>query len=58
MPPIISEAEGSGGNACSSRDWKGEGPARRTVEPNLSPKTKRGLGRFDLQRRRIGAAGI
>jgi hypothetical protein len=66
MPPFIAEAEGSGENACSSLRgfvnvsafWKGEGLARSDVEPNLSPKPKRGLGRFDLRRRRQGAAGI
>jgi cyclic pyranopterin phosphate synthase len=58
MPPKYSAAEGSGGNACSSRAWKGEVSVRSAVEPNTSPKSNRGIGHFNLRRRPRDAAGI
>jgi hypothetical protein len=49
---IISEDEGSGGNACSSRTWKGEYPAsaifERVAPLVSSPNSEFGLGYFIL----------
>jgi hypothetical protein len=48
----ISGDEGSGGNACSSRIWKGEHPAgaifERAAALASSPNSEFGLGYFIL----------
>jgi hypothetical protein len=49
---VVSGDEGMGGNACSSRIWKGEHPASAVFDCaaalEFSPKSEFGLGYFIL----------